>query len=44
MIEVTGRDFDEEVLECELPVFACSTTRWCQNCYPTCFFADQLAS
>jgi thioredoxin 1 len=42
MIEVTGRDFDEEVLEGELPVFACFTARWCDNCYPTCLFADQL--
>jgi thioredoxin 1 len=44
MIEVTGRDFDEEVLECELPVFACFTTRWCHHCYPTCLFANELVS
>jgi thioredoxin 1 len=42
MIEITERDFDKEVLECELPVFACFTTTWCHNCYPTCIFADQL--
>lgn len=42
MIEVTSQDFDGEVLECELPVFACFTTRWCHNCYPTCLFADKL--
>jgi len=42
MIEVTERDFDKEVLECELPVFACFTTKWCHSCYPTCLFADQL--
>ena len=42
MEEITGRDFDKEVLECELPVFACFTTTWCHNCYPTCLFADQL--
>lgn len=43
MIEITSQDFDVEVLECELPVFACFTTRWCHNCYPTCLFADKLA-
>jgi thioredoxin 1 len=42
MIEITEQDFDEEVLESELPVFACFTTRWSHNCYPTCLFADQL--
>jgi thioredoxin 1 len=42
MIEITERDFDKEVLECELPVFACFTTKWCHSCYPTCLFADQL--
>jgi len=42
MIEVTERDFDKEVLECELPVFACFTARWCHSCYPTCLFVDQL--
>ena len=42
MKEITDRDFDKEVLECELPVFACFITRWCHSCYPTCLFADQL--
>jgi thioredoxin 1 len=42
MIEISERDFDKEVLECELPVFACFTTQWCHSCYPTCLFADQL--
>lgn len=42
MLEVSGDNFDKEVLECQLPVFACFTTRWCHNCYPTCLFADQL--
>ena len=42
MIEISERDFDKEVLECELTVFACFTTTWCHNCYPTCLFADQL--
>jgi thioredoxin 1 len=44
MIEVTEQDFDQEVLECELPVFVCFTTRWCHTCYPTCLFADQLGT
>ena len=42
MKEITERDFDKEVLECELPVFACFTTGWCHSCYPTCLFADEL--
>lgn len=42
MREITDRDFDKEVLECELPVFACFITRWCHNCYPTCLLADQM--
>jgi len=43
MIEITGRDFDREVLECDVSVFTCFTTEWCQSCYATCLFADQLA-
>jgi thioredoxin 1 len=42
MIEVTERDFDKEVLDCKLPVFACFTTKWCHSCYPTCLFANEL--
>jgi thioredoxin 1 len=42
MIEITERDFDREVLECELPVFACFTTSWCGHCFPTCLVADEL--
>jgi thioredoxin 1 len=42
VIEVAERDFDREVLECELPVLACFTARWCHTCYPTCLFADEL--
>jgi len=42
MKEIADRDFDKEVLECQLPVFACFTTEWCHSCYPTCLFADQL--
>jgi thioredoxin 1 len=42
MIDITDRNFEKEVLECELPVFACFTARWCHTCYPTCLFADEL--
>ena len=44
MVEISERNFDEEVLECELPVFACFTTEWCHSCYPTCLLADQLVN
>jgi thioredoxin 1 len=42
MLDITDRNFDKEVLECELPVFACFTAQWCHTCYPTCLFADEL--
>jgi len=42
MIEITERDFDKEVVGCNLPVFACFITKWCHSCYPTCLFADEL--
>ena len=42
MMDISDRDFDKEVLECDLPVFACFTTRWCHTCFPTCLFADEL--
>jgi thioredoxin 1 len=44
MIEISERDFEKEVLECELPVFVCFTTRWCGHCFPTCLTADELES
>ena len=44
MIEITEQDFEKEVVNCNLPVFACFVARWCQSCYPTCLYADQLAS
>jgi len=43
MIDITKRDFDKEVLECELPVFAYFTIECCQSCFPTCLFAEELA-
>ena len=42
MIEITERDFDKEVLECDLSVFTCFTTQWCGHCFPTCLVADEL--
>jgi thioredoxin 1 len=42
LTRVTKQNFDKEVLECELPVFACFTARWCHTCFPTCLFAEQL--
>ena len=42
--EITEQDFDKEVLEGKLPVFACFTTEWCHSCYPTCLLADELSN
>ena len=42
MMDIIDRDFDKEVLKCDIPVFTCFTTRWCRSCYPTCLFADEL--
>ena len=39
----TEQNFDDEVLESALPVFACFTAPWCRTCYPTCLIADELA-
>ena len=44
LIEVTEQNFDEEVLNSDLPVFACFTTSWCQACFPTCLAADELVN
>jgi len=42
MKEITDKDFEREVLQCELPVFTCFTAQWCRSCYPTCLLADEL--
>ena len=39
----TEQNFDDEVLESDLPVFACFTAFWCHSCYPACLIADELA-
>ena len=44
MIEISDRNFDEEVAECELPIFACFTTSWCRSCFPTCLVGDDLVN
>ena len=44
LTEVTEQNFDEEVLNSDLPVFACFTTSWCYSCFPTCFVVDELAN
>ena len=44
LTEVTEQNFDEEVLNSDLPVFACFTTSWCRACFPTCLVADELVN
>ncbi len=41
--EVTGQDFDREVLESKLPVFACFTTLQCGSCFALCLVVEDLA-
>jgi len=43
MREITGQDFEREVLKCKFPVFTCFTAEWCRSCYPTCLLAGELA-
>jgi len=42
MKEVTDKNFENEVLRCKYPVFACFTAEWCRPCYPTCLLATEL--
>ena len=44
LTEVSKHNFDEEVLNSKLPVFACFTTSWCRACFPTCLVADGLVN
>lgn len=44
MTEITNKDFNSEVLECDMPVFACFTAERCYACYPTCLVFDELAN
>ena len=41
--EVTGQDFDEEVLKSDVPVFACFTTPPCGSCFALCLAVEDLA-
>ena len=43
LAEVTEQNFNDEVLNSDIPVLACFTTSWCRACFPTCFVADRLA-
>jgi len=41
--EITGQDFDEEVLKSDLPVFACFTDSRCGSCFALCLVVEDLA-
>jgi len=43
LTDITEQNFDDEVLNSDLPVFTCFITSWCHSCYPTCLAADELA-
>ena len=43
IIEITGRDFDDEVVKSELPVFVCFTTSSCGSCFALCLVVEALA-
>jgi len=41
--EVVSQDFDEEVLNSDIPVFACFTTSQCGSCFALCLVMEDLA-
>ena len=41
--EIEGHDFDEEVLNSDIPVFTCFTTSQCGSCFALCLVLDDLA-
>ena len=41
--EITGQDFNQQVLRSELPVFTCFVAQWCHSCFPSCLLAEELA-
>ena len=41
--EIEGPDFDEEVLNSDIPVFTCFTTSQCGSCFALCLVMDDLA-
>lgn len=42
IIEVTGRDFEDEVVKSEVPVFACFMTSPCGSCFALCLVTEYL--
>ena len=41
--EIEGHDFDEEVLNSDIPVFTCFTTSQCGSCFALCLVMEDLA-
>jgi len=41
--EITGQDFDGEVLKSDVPVFACFTNSPCGSCFALCLVVEDLA-
>jgi len=41
--DVKDQDFNSEVLQSDIIVFACFTAPWCSSCFPTCMSASSLA-
>lgn len=41
--EIEGHDFDEEVLNSDIPVFACFTNPPCGSCFALCLVMEDLA-
>ena len=41
--EITGQDFDEEVLKSDPPVFVCFSTSRCRPCFALCLVVEDLA-
>ena len=41
--EITGHDFDGEVLKSDIPVFVCFSTSRCRSCFALCLVVEDLA-
>ena len=41
--DVKDQDFNSEVLQSDIIVFACFTSHWCSSCFPTCMSVSSLA-
>jgi thioredoxin 1 len=41
--DIAGQDFDDEVLNSDIPVFACFTTSQCGSCFALCLVMEDLA-